>query len=102
MDGGVDVRRIRGVADHYRPAIRCVDDDALVADGVTRSRNDSHAVGDLRVAVDQFKPRAREIEPLVRKVLFASRPLELRGLDVDSPRFEPRFSAPVVQMEGNS
>jgi hypothetical protein len=60
----VDVRGVSRIADHHRPAIWGVHDDALVAGGVARCRHDPHAVGDLRVAVDQFEARAGEIEPL--------------------------------------
>jgi len=49
----VDFRGVRGVADHHDPAIWSVDKDALMSDRVAGSRDHSHTVCNLRVAVNQ-------------------------------------------------
>src|SRR5207247_8710863 len=79
---GVDVGRVRRIADHHRGSVRGVHEDALVADGMTRCRHHAYAVGDLSSAVEELETRAREVEPLDRAAI-GPLPLALRPLDVD-------------------
>src|SRR4029077_18265524 len=79
----VDVGGISGVPDHDRAAVRCVDEDALVADRMARRSDDTHTLGNLRIAVHQLEPRAGEVEPLRGHTLLAARPFQLGPLVED-------------------
>ena len=60
----VDVRGVGGIADHHRRAVRGVDEHALVPDCVPRRGDHTHALGDLRIAVEQLEAGTRKVEPL--------------------------------------
>src|SRR5436190_8297893 len=95
---GVDVGRVRRIADHHRGSVRGVHEDALVADGMTRCRHHAYAVGDLSIAVEELETRAREVEPLDRAAIVP-RPLHLRALDVERSVLENSVLPAVVEME---
>ena len=60
----IDVRGVRGIADHHRRPIGSIHKDALMADRVPRRRDHPHAVSDQRVSVQQLESGICKVEPL--------------------------------------